>query len=311
MPLHIVGCLDSKRVVCAAFLDLHKAFDSLDNCLLLHRLQDLEVGSNVLRWFQNYLSGRWHRVKRSDAFSDWVEMQGGIPQGSALGPLLFLVYMNSLPSQVTQGLLLQYADDTTLICNGSSPDIVATMMSTQLSRIQSWIDRSRMKLNFTKSSVLWFSVKASKKFTFPPVTVNNTVLPVVTQQKYLGLVFDSQLSWSSHVSGVCKKMSYYLYLLNSHRHVLGDAIMKLLLDSLVLSHIHYALPVWGPPLSAQLLCRLKRMLNRAVRLAFSLQKFDHVSCYYTKLHWLPLDQLIECRSLCSMYRVSSETLHPT
>ena len=65
-------------------------------------------------------------------------------------------------------------------------------------------------------------------------------------------------------------MSYYLYLLNSHRHVLGDAIMKLLLDSLVLSHIHYALPVWGPPLSAQLLCCLKRMLNRAVRLAFSL-----------------------------------------
>ena len=111
-------------------------------------------------------------MAQSEAISDWVEMQGGIPQGSALGPLLFLVYMNSLPSQVTQGLLLQYVDDTTLICSGSSPDIVATMMSTQLSRIQSWIDKSRMKLNFTKSSVLWFSVKASKQLTFPPVTMN-------------------------------------------------------------------------------------------------------------------------------------------
>ena len=102
-----------------------QAFDSLDHCLLLHRLQDLGVGTVVLQWFQNYLSDWQHRIKRSNTFSDWVEMQGGIPQGSALGPLLFLamVYMNSLPSQVAQGLLLQYANDTTLICSGSTPDI--------------------------------------------------------------------------------------------------------------------------------------------------------------------------------------------
>ena len=125
---HIVNCLDNKQTVCAAFLDLRKAFDSLDHCLLLHRLQDLGVGTVVLQWFQNYLSDRRHRVKRSNTFSDWVEMQGGIPQGSALGPLLFLVYMNSLPSQVTQGLLLQYADDTTLICSGSTSDIVALLL---------------------------------------------------------------------------------------------------------------------------------------------------------------------------------------
>ena len=69
-----------------------------------------------------------------------------------------------------------------------------------------------MKLNFTKFCVLWFSVKATRWPTYPPITVDNSILCVVTQQKYLGLVFDSQLSWSSHVSGVCKKMSYYLYI---------------------------------------------------------------------------------------------------
>ena len=68
-----------------------------------------------------------------------------------------------------------------------------------------------MKLNFTKSCVLWFSVKATKPSIYPPIMVDNSILRVVTQQKYLGLVFNSQLSWSSHVSGVCKKMSYYLY----------------------------------------------------------------------------------------------------
>ena len=299
---HIVNCLDNKQTVCAAFLDLRKAFDSLDHCLLLHRLQDLGVGTVVLQWFQNYLSDRRHRIKRSNTFSDWLEMQGGIPQGSTLGPLLFLVYMNSLPSQVTQGLLLQYADDTTLICSGFTPDIVATTVSIQLSHIQSWIDRSRMKLNFTKSCVMWFSVKASRQPTYPPITVDNSILRVVTEQRYLGLVFDSQLSWSSHVSGVCKKMSYYLYLLNSHRHVLNNTMMKLLLDSLVLSHIYYALSVWGPSLNVQLSSRLKRMQNMAVRLVFSLKKYDHVSDHYKRLHWLPLDQFIKFRFVCSMYK---------
>ena len=146
---------------------------------------------------------------------------------------------------------------------------------------------------------MWFSVNASRQPTYPPITVDNSVLRVVTEQKYLGLVFDSQLSWSSHVSGVCKKMSYYLHLLNSHRYVLNNSITKLLLDSLVLSHIYYALPVWGPSLNVQLLSRLKRMQNRAVRLTFSLKKYDHVSDYYKRLHWLPLDQFIKFRSVCT------------
>ena len=173
---NIVNCLGNKQTVCVAFLDLRNAFDSLDHCLLLYRLKDLGVGTVVLQWFQNYLSDRRHRIKRPNTFSDWVEMQGRIPRGNALGPLLFLIYMNSLPSQVTQGFLLQYADDNTLICSSSTPDIVATTVSMQLSHIQSWIDRGRMKLHFTKSCILWFSVKASRQPTYPPITVDNSIL---------------------------------------------------------------------------------------------------------------------------------------
>ena len=117
----IVHLLDKGEAVCAAFLDLRKAFDSLDHHILLQRLYDLNVSPAVLQWFKSYLSGKLHRVKRLGQYSEWRSMKGGIPQGSALGPLLFLIYMNSLPPQITQGLLLQYADDTALICSGPTP----------------------------------------------------------------------------------------------------------------------------------------------------------------------------------------------
>ena len=145
---HIVQSVDAGRAVCVSFLDLWKAFDSLDHCVLLQRICDLGVGRQVLLWFKNYLSGHVHQVKAGDQYSDWGSMCAGIPQGSALGPLLFLIYVNSLPSQVTDGVLLQYADDTTLVCSGVSPLAAAEVMNQQLQLVHDWIVSNKMQLNF-------------------------------------------------------------------------------------------------------------------------------------------------------------------
>ena len=107
-------------MVCCAFLDLRKAFDSLDHVILLQRLAALGVSHHSLKWFQNYLSDRSQRVKHAGLYSDWNTVARGIPQGSALGPLLFLIYVNDMPLQVSSGHLLQFADDTALICCGNS-----------------------------------------------------------------------------------------------------------------------------------------------------------------------------------------------
>ena len=109
----IVHRMDKKESVCVAFLDLRKAFDSLDHCMLLHQLSNLGISNAVLRWFQDYLSDRTHRVKCHHQYSPWALMKGGIPQGSALGPLLFLIYMNTLPSVISDALLLL---GTSLLC---------------------------------------------------------------------------------------------------------------------------------------------------------------------------------------------------
>ena len=110
-----------------SLLDLCKAFDSLLNCL-----SEMGVSGSELAWFTNYLSNRLQRVKLNGSTSSWTTVKGGIPQGSALGPLLFLIYVNEMPSIVKFGKLLQFADDTTLICCGSDFDSVKMQLSHDL-----------------------------------------------------------------------------------------------------------------------------------------------------------------------------------
>ena len=105
----------------------------------------------------------------------------------------------------------------------------------------------------------------------------------------------------SHVSNVCSKMSYYLCLLRSHRHVIDNSLMKMLLESLVLSHLSYCVTVWGPSLANTLSQRLQRMQNRAVQLCCGLRKYDHVTEFYHRLRWLPLPCFVQFKSLCLMY----------
>ena len=205
----IIQELDKKHIVCCAFLDLRKAFDSLDHVILLQRLAALGISHTSLKWFQNYLSDRSQRV----IYSDWGTVARGIPQGSVLGPLLFLVYVNDMPLQISSGHLLHFADDTALICSGNSFVEVALCMNDQLDHLCGWIDQSKMQLNCSKSSVMWFSMKHICTAALPAISVNNTVLKIVNRQKYLGIIFDDKLQWSPHIDKVCKSMPYYLYMI--------------------------------------------------------------------------------------------------
>jgi len=295
----IVNALDKKLVTCVAFLDLRKAFDSLDHVILLQRLNKLGVCGTELAWFTDYLTSRLQRIKFNNDYSEWGSVNGGIPQGSALGPLLFLVYMNDMPSQIYFGKLLQYADDTALICTGVDYFEVQRQLSEDLKLLSEWLSLSRMQLNIAKSSVMWFKPKSTE---VPPVVyIDNILLKEVTVQKYLGVHIDNELNWIAHVSAICKKLSYYLFWINTHRKCLSSSVIKMLVDSLVFPRMDYALPVWGTSLSQHSIQRLQNLQNWAIRITMSLRKYDHVSQHRLALGWLPVATQVRYRSLCAMH----------
>jgi len=146
--------------------------------------------------------------------------------------------------------------------------------------------------------VIWFSSKHSKrKLEYPPIVIADQPLTAVSQQRYLGIIFDCYLQWNALVSEVFCKCSYYLYLVgHSHKH-LPVSLHKLLMESHVSLRIMYALPVWGPLLLSYQVGRLQRIQNRAVRVVFSLNKFDHMSIPHEQLGWPDVSDEIEICSL--------------
>ena len=132
--------------------------------------------------------------------------------------------------------------------------------------------------------------------------VGDTALSVVCKQKYLGVIFDSQLNWSNHVASLCKSMSYYLALIGSHVRNLPSSIIRMLVECLVFSQYLYALPVWGPVAHRDSLSCLARLHNRGVRLTCGLRKYDHVSQHRACLGWLPVESFVKYRSLITLFR---------
>ena len=128
---------------------------------------------------------------------------------------------------------------------------------------------------------MWFKPKRDPGMSPPPVLIDGQQLQEVEEQKYLGITFDSKLQWGPQVNCICKKASYYLYLLCSHRKSLTHDILKMLTEFLILSRFDYALPVWGPPLQKCQVTGLQHLQNRAIRVTKSLRKYDHAHTVIT------------------------------
>ena len=198
MGCHMIG----------VFLDLSKAFDTLEHDVLFEKLSKYGIRGVTLNWFKSYLTNRQLRVKclvsstQKQEYSDYSHVEYGTPQGSCLGPLLFLVFINDLHRNLNHCNDIQFADDTTIYKGHRSMKYLKWCIEMDLNNISDWFRANKLTLNISKSVYMIFSRKNHNDI---DLKLGDTKLPKVTTTKFLGMWIDQNLNWNEHLSKLKKK----------------------------------------------------------------------------------------------------------
>ena len=292
--------LDGGKLSLLSFLDLSAAFDTVHHDTLLDRLRlSFGVSDIAFRWFSSFLCERQQSVVYQSMSSSQSSVLCGVPQGSVLGPLLFICYTADLASlvQTFDFNIHMYADDVTIYgsCHPSDTSDLSQRLSVCLDAVILWLKSNRLQLNAEKTKFLWCS-STQRRRSRPndPIRIGNSHAQPSSSVKCLGVYLDCDLSFSVHIAKTAASCFSTLRCLRSIRRSLPRSLLTSLIVSLVFSRLDYCISLlYGSP--SHLLKRLQRIIHAAARLIFRASRFSHVSPFLRQLGWLPVADRITLR----------------
>jgi hypothetical protein len=304
---YVAKALDNKEHAIGIFCDLKKAFDTVDHSILLRKLSNLGVRGTELAWFRDYLFNRKQFVNINNSNSRLLEINIGVPQGSGLGPLLFLTYINDLPS-CTGFLPFLFADDTNLLAQGQNIDDLVAFVNDELHKITTYFRKNKLSLHPAKTKFILFTnsntVKQMEiKIFIDANNVRGEDLAKMTEIsrvgadeeksiRFLGLMIDPDLKYNEHCKKIRVKISSGLYFLRKARNFVNQTGMKSLYYSLVHSHLIYAIQVWSATNQSNI-NSLFKLQKQAIRLVFNSAYNAHTESLFKSSEILPLPKLIQ------------------
>ena len=251
------------KYVGMVLMDLQKAFDTVDHDILLEKLDSM--GFDNHKWFESYLKGRKQMVVANDVSSETGTVTCGVPQGSILGPLLFLCYVNDMPISVKCKLLL-YADDSALIISGFDPEKIAEELSRELESCRQWLIDNKLSLHLGKTEAILFGSKRKlKRVNSFAVKCGDIKIANVNRVKYLGLQIDNDLSGTSVIEEIINKCNTRLKFLYRYKDILNLQMRKTLCTALVQCSFDYSCCSWYPGLNETFKKKLQVMQNKMIR----------------------------------------------
>jgi hypothetical protein len=261
--------LDENKLVGAVMIDLSKAFDSVNHTILLKKLERYGVIGTEGQWFKSYLADRKQRVCVTDGKSKWTDVRQGVPQGSILGPLLFILYVNDLPLATSHCHMMQYADDTTLYCEEYDSAVLRFKLEEDLRDISRWVEVNQLKLNVGKTQLFVPGRKGrAKDKKDVQVSLNGELLSRSATVKCLGVAIDEGLTWKDHVASMRRKCFGCLAKLRVFSNVLPTTTKKNMFSALVLPHLDYCSTLWME-CSQELQKKVEQIQNYGMRLILS------------------------------------------
>lgn len=295
----LMSAIDRKEVTILVSIDLSAAFDTVDHGLLLHKFIAAGVTDKALKWIASYLTGRTQYVEVQDVKSPPLVVKHGVPQGSVLGPILFSFYTRELGQLIdSYGLKRNhYADDTQIYvsCPVSNFEAAVKKVETCLDAVREWLLCNFLQMNPAKTEAIVFGSRALlKKVPKIAVRVGESSISFGSTIKILGLTLDSELKFDIHITNVCKMGFGYIRILAGIRRTVNKQSLKMLMHSMVLSRIDYAIATLTG-IDKKQIKRLQRIENAAARMVCHLTKFESSNEALAQLGWLSVHSRIQQR----------------
>jgi len=296
---HVSSSVDRGETPLSIFIDLSKAFDCLNHNILLQKLKYYGFNDISHRLLESYLSNRKQYVASSSLKSKFENIDTGVPQGSILGPLLFLIYMNDFAKCTDHFTMINYADDTALITSLNSPNLSTNnnIINQELKNITKWLLANKLVVNVSKSKAMVFSTK-HRQINLPEINLNGERVDIVESFNYLGITLDRFLNWQKHVSVVASKISKIIGILKQLRHYFPPYIMKVIYDSLISCHIKYGLLVWGETDE-----RIAKLQKKAIRVVANTKFNAHTDPLFNRFGILKIHDDKKVQELALLYKI--------
>ena len=285
----IVKHNDNKESTLSIFLDLSKAFDTIDHDILLAKLEFYGIRGIALDWFKSYLFNRKQYVSYNGSQSYQLNSKHGVPQGSVLGPLLFIIYTNDLPDCVDQAEIILFADDTTIYKSSTNLNNLCLSMNLNLANLTDWFRSNKLSLNISKTNYMLFSNSA--KYTNPlNLNISNQIIKNTKCTKFLGLHINENLKWDTHIKSVQARISSSLYAINKIKNFAPRRILTTLYYSMVYPFLIYGISLWGATFKTHL-TKLFRTQKKVVRAIVGATYNAHTNNIFYDLRILKLDDI--------------------
>ena len=301
----ISKALDDGETSIGVFLDFSKAFDTVDHNILFSKLEKYGIRGLALNWIKSYLSEREQFVMFNGTESDRCINRCGVPQGSILGPLLFLLYINDIANVSSSLYMLLYADDTNVFFTGHDINDLITKVNIELAKVVTWLHANRLSLNVKKSHYMIFSKR--NVTSEHAIKIDNKCIDRVDSTKFLGVYIDNKLSWKKHILYTKGKVARSIGILNKARKIFTKDTLLNLYYSFVYPHLGYCIEIWGNA-NVEYTSALFRLQKKCVRIITNSAWKSHTEPLYKSLDILTLNDLYVYRLYMFMYKFKNNGL---